>query len=462
MKIIEKIPPAVALVFFLYPVVAVLTFLMPGGEYQTMVVQGREVINPDSFEFIEKSPQGLFAVLIAPIKGFVRSANIIGFVFIVGGAFAIFSATGAADAGLGKAIELSAKRPSLRRATVPALTLLFSIAGASFGMSEEVLVFALLTVPAFIGLGYDAILGAAVPFLGAGVGFAGAPINPFTVGVAQGIAELPIFGGWEYRLIVWGVLTAVLILFLMRYAAKIEKNPEKSPMHGIETEYNKNSTEKTPELSGRRIAVLIALSATFAVLLYGVNAYGWYIEEISGLFLAFGILAAALGGVSVSDSAKAFLSGARDMIPAAMVIGFAKGLLVILEDGNTIDSILFYASNLVGESSAVVSAEAMLVFQSAVNFFIPSGSGQAALTMPILAPLSDALGVGRQTAVLAFQLGDGLSNFVIPTSGVTMGVLSIAGIPYDRWVKWIFPLMIVLFAIAAAAMIPPVLFFAWN
>jgi uncharacterized ion transporter superfamily protein YfcC len=339
---------------------------------------------------------------------------------------------------------------------------IFSIGGATFGMAEEVLVFVMITIPLARSMGYDNIVGVAIPFIGAGMGFAGAPFNPFTVGIAQGIAELPIFSGFEYRTFVWFIYTLSGILFVMWYANKIEKTPSASPIGTVSAEFEHDSENEDLTLTGRRKIVLLLFFAALAGIMIGALNYDWYIIELSGLFMLLGVLAAVVGGLSVSETVKSFTRGAQDLLMAALIIGFSKAILVIASDGKIIDTVLFSMSNAVGDFSPVFSAQVMFVVQGFINFFIPSGSGQAAITMPLMAPLADLLSVSRQTAILAYQFGDGLFNLVIPTSGVTMGLLTMARIPYNVWLKWIvwFMLSMILVSMILLA-IPASGFYMW-
>lgn len=459
-----KFPDTLTIVLVILVIFIALTWIIPAGEFDRTVKEGREIVVPGSYEQVAPEPQGIGAFLTAPIRGFIGAAQIIGFVFLVGGAFGIIHATGAINAGLNSIIEFSKKNPGSKSLIIPFVMLLFSLAGATFGMSEEVLVFIMITIPLALALGYDSIVGVAMPFIGAGAGFAGAFSNPFTIGIAQGIAEVPIFSGWEYRLVVWLILTTIAIAFVMIYARKIEKQPSRSSMQDIDKNRDMSAFNSGEEMhfSLRRRIVLIALALAIVLLVVGVNIWDWYINEISGIFIALGLLTAFIYRMQASKAVSGFLEGAKDMMTAAMVIGLTRGLLIVATDGKIIDTILHSISTAAEGVPAFVSVQIMFLFQGVLNFFIPSGSGQAALTMPIMAPLSDILGVTRQTAVLAFQLGDGLFNMIIPTSGVTMGILAIGKIPYERWVKWLFPLMLIFLAAALLLLVPPVLYFTWN
>ncbi len=463
MSLFKKFPDSVTLIMGILLVFILMTWIIPAGEFErTKNKDGREVVVPGTYQTVAASPQGPGAFFTAPIKGFISAAEIIAFVFLVGGAFSIVNKTGAVNAGLANIIRLSKRKPKYKRWVIPVLMVLFSLGGATFGMSEEVLVFILITIPLAIALGYDSIIGVAIPFVGAGVGFAGAFSNPFTIGVAQGIAEIPLFTGIEYRLVVWSIMTLIGVGFVMWYALRLEGDKTRSLVYKIDSERDINENDHENEvLTNSHRLVLLSFTVTIFLLIYGVTKWGWYIEEISGLFIGFGIAAAILGRLPVSSAVNAFIEGAKEMVLAALIIGLSKGLLVVASEGKIIDTILHYIATGAKQFSPVISAEIMFLFQSLLNFFIPSGSGQAALTMPIMAPLSDLLGVSRQTAVLAFQFGDGLSNLIIPTSGVTMGILSIAKIPYNIWLKWMLPLFLMLCLTAMLLLIPPLTLFSW-
>ncbi|UCD38715.1 MAG: putative basic amino acid antiporter YfcC, partial [Fidelibacterota bacterium] len=339
--------------------------------------------------------------------------------------------------------------------------LLFSLGGAVFGMSEETIPFVLIFVPLAMRLGYDSITGVAIPFVGAGAGFAGAFLNPFTVGVAQGIAEVPLFSGLSYRFVCWLVVTAAAIAYVMIYAAKVKAAPEKSPTHA-EDEEKRSSLEagQSDEFSGmtrQDKAVLLTFAAGMVVLVYGVLRHGWYIEEIAAVFLVTGLAVGIVGRLPAGIITESFLGGAKDLVGTALIIALARAILVVARDGHIVATILHSLSSVVEGFHPIISSQLMFGVQTVLNFFVPSGSGQAALTMPIMAPLSDLVGVTRQTAVLAFQFGDGFSNLIIPTSAVTMGVLTLGGIPWERWARWILPLEGIYLVIGCLLLIPPYL-----
>ncbi len=454
----KRLPDTLIIVFFILAVFAVLTYLVPAGEYNRIEKNGREVIDPDSFQYVESAPQGIFDLLKAPVKGFQSAAQIIAFILLVGGAFSVINKTGAIDAGLRNVVLYSKKHPKYKKWILPVLICLFSLAGATFGMSEEVLVFVLITIPLARALNYDVLVGVAIPFLGAGAGFAGAFANPFTIGIAQGIAELPPFSGIGYRLIVWVIFTLAANVFILRYCNLLDKGKQQLYI----TDLKIAAIDEQVVFNTPKKLILLSFLLAIVLLIVGVNKWGWYINEIAGLFIALAIVSALLGRLSAQSTIDSLVEGAKDLMPAALVVALSKGILILATDGKIIDTILFNLANLSAGMPNYVSVQVMFFVQSALNFFLPSGSGQAALTMPIMAPLSDLVGISRQTAVLAFQFGDGISNLIIPTSGVTMGILSIAKIPYEKWLKWVFPLILVFVILAMLLLLPPVLFFYYG
>ncbi len=460
-----KIPDTLILILIILCVFISLTWVIPAGEFDYGNFEGRKTAIPGTYHELERSPQGLVALFTAPIKGFVSAARIIGFCFLVGGAFGILIASGAINAGLFRVIRRGEKKRHMKQWILVLIMLFFSVSGATFGMSESVLVFIMITVPLAIAMGYDSIVGICISFLAAGVGFAGALTNPFTIGIAQGISEIALFSGWEYRLVIWLLLTTVAILFVLRYARKIEKDPRKSPVYEIDQQRDKAAfadSEKIPDFTLRRKMIILLLFLAILLLVIGSNVWKWYINEISAVFLGLGVMTAIVAGMKASHASRAFVDGARGMLMAALIIALSKGLLVVATDGKIIDTMLNGIAGATEKLPGIISAEMMFLFQGILNFFIPSGSGQAALAMPIMAPLADILGITRQTAVLCFQMGDGIFNMIIPTSGVTMGVLSIAEIPYQKWFKWVLPFTLLLIVLVFLILIPPMMLFDYQ
>lgn len=448
------------MIFIIVVVVACLTWFVPGGEYQRELVNGKTLVVPNSFSFAKSQPQGIGAVLTAPIKGFIQAAQIIVFCFIVGGAFNIIQTTGAVTVSVQKIAFTFSNRKSLQKFFIPTTMLLFSLGGTLFGMCEETMPFVLIFIPLALSLGYDSLVGTAIPFLGAAAGFAGAVFNPFTVGIAQGIAELPLYSGMEYRFFVWILSTIGMTAFVMIYANKIKKNPEKSPVFELDQARKRElklDTNAPAVITIYHKLVLLAFLVAMGLLLVGVLKFKWYIDEIAALFFGLGIVAGLLGKLSLNEITDSFKAGAKDMMGVALIIACARAILVVAVDGKILDVMLYSLASLISHFHPIVAAQAMFVTQGIINFFVHSGSGQAALTMPVMAPLADVIGISRQTAVLAFVFGEGWINPILPTSGVTMGILGLAGISWEKWAKWMLPIQIFFFILALLLLIPPVL-----
>lgn len=458
-----RLPNTFVLLFAILALIALATWLVPGGKYGTHLVDGKPLVDPASFQHVASNPQGLAALLKAPIKGFVEAAQVIGFVLIVGGAFAVLQRTDAIDTLIRSIVRTHAHSPLLRAAIIPVFVTMFSLGGATFGMNEEVIPFVLIFVPLALALGYDSVVGVSIPFLGSQVGFGAAFLNPFNVGIAQGIAGIPVFSGMPYRFVVWAAATAVTIAFLMWYAARVKRTPALSPTYVLDMARRKEhqqSAASSERMTGRHAAVLALFALTLGAMVVGVVKFDWFIDEIAALFLAMAIVVGIVGRLASDDWVGAFMQGVKDLAPTALVIALARGTMVLARDAHIIDTMLHALMPLVQSSHPVLAAHKMYLIQSVINFFIHSGSGQAALTMPIMAPLADLVGVTRQTAILAFQLGE-LSTPMIPTSGITVGVLALARIPWLTWAKWMVPLQLIYLVLALALLAPPCLM-QWN
>lgn len=437
------------LIFSLIVLSAVLTYIIPSGQYDRVEVNGRSVIQADSFQYIDANPVGLLDIFSSVHSGMVNGANTIFFVLIIGGTFGVFAATGALDAFIAM---ISRKMANREKLLIPVLMLFFAIAGALMGMSDEIIVYIAILVPLTIALGFDAMTGFAMVTIGASVGFTAAVMNPFTVGIAQGIAELPTFSGMGFRIIIFIVLYIAAAMYVYRYAVKVKKNPS----IGIYGKYKPGQantvTHSDERMSTSHKLVLMAFLVSYIILIFGVMKYGWYITEIAGLFFMFGLIMGIFGKLSPSKIADSFIAGAKDLLGGALIIGLAQAILVIFNTAGLMDTILYHASNLLSNVPGTLSAVGMFILQLFMNFFVPSGSGQAALTMPLMTPLSDMIGVTRQTAVLAFQFGDGIAKAIFPTGNI-IAALAVGGIAYGKWFKFFMPFFVIQFAIAIIALI---------
>ena len=433
-----RVPHTYVIIFALLVLCAVATWFVPGGQY----VQSPEGL---SYEVVPSVPQS-WQVFTAIYHGFVKQAGIIVFILVVGGAFWLLNATGAVSAGIGRFIARVGRRDKW---VLVGITLLFSLAGAIFGMSEETIPFVGMVVPLMLSLGYDAFMGMLIVYVAANVGFSAAFLNPFTVGIAQGMADLPLFSGMGYRIFCWAFLTVLLVVFVLVYARAQRLEVDK-----VDT----SSTSQT-SLSRRQAWILVVLGFTVVLLVVGVTVWDWYLAEITGLFLVMGIVSGLIAGFDSGRIADELIAGAKDILSAALVVGFASGIIVILQDGKVVDSILHAMQQGLDGQGPLASLSAMYGIQAVINFLIPSASAKAAVTIPIMAPFADMVGVSRQAMVLAFQFGDGFTNMLTPTSGVLMAALAMARIPYAKWVKWVWKPVLVLLALGlflllATALVP--------
>ena len=438
-----KMPHTYVILFSIVILAAIASYTLPAGVYDRSKdpATGRTLVNPASYHHVEQTPVSPFDLFKAIPRGMVAGADIVFFIFICGGAFTVIQATGAVNSGLSRFIM---KLRGYENLLIPLTMLLFSVFGFTMGMSEEVIVFIPIGVLLARALKYDDIVAVAMLSTGAAIGFASGLLNPFTVGVAQTIAELKMFSGLEFRIIGFVFLYLSGVIYTMNYAKKVKANPEYSYVY---EEMQKNKEvgilDESVQFTGVHQAVALVCLAFLGVMIYGVMKLEFFITELAAVFLAMGIVGGLVGRLGPNQIAMHFVAGCRDIVFGALVVGVARAILVVLQDGQIIDTIIHGLANGVSIFPKGLAAVGMFWVQSIINFFIPSGSGQAAATMPIMAPLADLLGITRQTAVLAFHYGDGFSNSIIPTSASLMGVLAMAHVPYEKWFRFIWPLMVI-------------------
>ena len=439
------------LVFCIMVAVAAFTWILPAGLYDRVEQAGRTYAVAGSYHAVERAPQGLMQILAAPIQGFTQCAEIIAFILVVGALFTIIERTGAVHALIRKISSFFATYPKYKKLFIPVCIFFFSLCGAMFGMEEETLIFIPIFIPLSLSLGYDTLVGMSIPFIGAFTGFSSAFVNPFTVGIAQSIAQLPMYSGWQFRLVVWFLFTSLVAGFFFWYGEKIRKNPTKSITYKMDLEkraelniVNEVSPEKSFRLSRPHKLVLLSFLAGMVALFYGVIRYQWYMLEIASVFLGSAILCAYTGKLTLNETTDAIIDGAKSMISVCILMALARSIVIIATDGHILDTILHTLTLSIGKLHPILAAQSMFVTQAMLNFFVPSGSGQAVLTMPIMIPLGDLVHVSRQVVILAYQFGDGWGNPMLPTAPVTMGALAIAGISYQVWVKWFLRLEVML------------------
>lgn len=518
----RQIPHTYVIVFYIILFCALLTWVVPGGRYQEAV--DAHGVKTMVYEPIDHQPQ-TWQIFSAFYQGFVDKADIIVFILIIGGAFWIVNDSKAFDMGTvsflrkARGIERYAlfRRLGVDNLLLLSIMLLFSVFGAVFGMSEETIAFCLVLVPMAISMGYDSITGVCMVFVAAALGFAGAILNPFTIGIAQGLAGIPLFSGIEYRLFCWLVINAFGFTWILRYAQKVKRNPKLSLVYDEDQYWRDLHEGQTFEVSyytpraawvcyvviglalvlysmaypttalrvGNEVVeglplvplltaafwlsswfclrktvqlfILNLLFFTIFFLVVGVMGYGWYIMEISALFFTLGIAAGIANGRTPNELVKLFLEGCKDILSAALVVGLAGGIIVVLQEGRIIDTILHQLAQGMDGLGKVASVGMMYLIQTLINLVIPSGSAKAALTMPIMAPFSDLIGLSKQATVMAFQFGDGFTNMLTPTSGVLIAVLGVSRIPYDKWFRWAWKFILALVILGFLLLIPTVL-----
>ena len=440
-----RFPDALVLIVALILLAQGAGCVLPAGEFER---DGARVV-PGTYHAVEAEPLPPLAFLTSIPAGLGAAQEIIFFVFLVGGVIGVVRATGAIDAAIGAAIARLGSRPAW---LIGGAVGLFALGASTVGMAEEYMPFVPVLVTMCLALRLDAVVAVGIIYVGAGVGYACAALNPFTVLIAQDIAGLPLTSGQGPRWVLLVVCGTVGVHHILRYAARIRADPAASLVADVD--YSDGFVLPADrQFNAQRWGVLAILGGGIGMFIWGVAARGWYLTELSAVFLAVGLLAAVAAGVAPNAVARAFLQGAAGMTATALLIGFARTIEVVLTDARVIDTIVHGLAQPLAALPAHAAALGMLAVQTAANLFIPSGSGQAYVTMPIMAPLADLTGVMRQTAVLAYQFGDGFTNMLIPTNALLMGMLALGRIPYQRWVAFVVPLLLKLYLVAAAALV---------
>ncbi|MGN0033299.1 MAG: YfcC family protein [Candidatus Limimorpha sp.] len=519
----RKVPHTFVIVFFIIIIAAVMTWVVRPGKYIDGTFYYEEDITSEMRSDFQPESQ-TWQVFAALYKGFVQQSGIIVFILIVGGSFWIMNKSRAVDMGVMSFLRFTHRLEGNRvigflginNIIIVLVMLLFSLFGAVFGMSEECIAFVIIVIPLAISMGYDSIVGLCMVYVAAHIGFAGAILNPFTIGIAQGIAGVPLFSGIGYRFFCWIVINVFGIAYVLCYARKIRREPRLSIMYDDDAYWRRGEMgegqhiecyvpksawvvficltvvmavfsmkyptttisigEKSavlpllPVLTGvfalsgflslRKTVhrfILLLLLYTVVFLVIGVMGYGWYLMEIASLFLAMGICSGIAMGRNASEIASLFVDGMKDILSAAVVVGLAGGIVIILQDGGIIDTILYGLSKSMSDFGKVASVEVMYGIQTVINIVMPSGSAKAAITMPVMAPFGDLIGVCRQAVVMAFQFGDGFTNMITPTSGVLIGALGVARIPYQKWFKWVWKFILMMIVVGGLLLIPTVL-----
>ena len=466
-----RFPTAFTILFALIAIVAALTWIIPAGQYERALNEalGQEAPVPGTYHEVESNPQGVFSVLLAPIMGlydpFTGVANAIDvavFVLIIGGFLLVVTKTGAIDAGIGGLLNVLEGREILM---IPILMVAFALGGTSYGMAEESLAFYALIIPVFIRAGYDSVTGIAVILLGAGIGTMGSTFNAFATVIASNAAGVPFTDGLMLRVIILVASLAAGIAFVMRYASRVKADPSRSVVADLRQDhidhFLKGETAEDgalPTLTRVRGIILILFALTFVIMLVGVISLGWWMGEMSALFFGMSLVVyvvAKFGHETAMDEptfVETFVNGARDLLGVALIIGVARGIVVIMDNGMITDTILNSLEGLFAGIGKIAFINTMLFVQVLLSFLVPSSSGLAVLSMPILAPLADFADVARPLVVTAYQSANGWVNLFNPTFAVVMGGLALGRVSYDRWLRFVWPLLLIIMVILVAAL----------
>ncbi len=524
----RKIPHTFVIIFTIIIIAAISSWFVQGGEYTRTVKvlpdgSSKNIILADSFTRVENQPQ-TWQIFSALFEGFVAKADIIVFILLIGGAFWIMNESKAIDVAILAFLNFTKRLEKIKiirklgvnNIIMTLIMIIFSLFGSVFGMSEETIAFIIIFVPLAISMGYDSIVGVCLCFFAAGLGFAGATLNPFTIGIAQGLSDVPLFSGIEYRVFCWFVITTIGIIFILRYAQKIKKDPTKSPVYENDQVWRDRKAEgtlevkyETPTSAWITFVLLLAIMVVYSIqytfstltigqakivipaipvitilfaitsiislrksvhffilnififtilyLIIGVMGYHWYVLEIATLFFVMGIASGIAMSYSPNRITELFITGVKDILSAALVVGLAGGIIIVLQNGKVIDPMLHSMADSMKDLGKYASLSIMYSIQTAINLIITSGSAKAALTMPIMAPFSDLIGVSRQATIMAYQFGDGFTNMITPTSAVLVGVLGVAKIPYEKWFKWVWPMILFFVLLGFLLLFPTIL-----
>ena len=459
-----KMPQAFTILIILTAVMALLTWVVPAGEYEKILTDSGSEPVAGTYSETARSGRGVSAVLQAPFSGFYDAADIAVFILMVGSFLGVMNMTGALEAGIFRVLHIMNGR---EKWMIPIIMTLFALGGTTFGMSEETIAFYALILPIFIAAGYDAVTAVAVIMLGAGIGVLGSTVNPFATGIASGFAGISMGDGMILRLAIFIVGLVITVIYVMRYAELVRKDPARSlvaDMRESNLKHFASPHDSAPALTGHRKAALALFAVTFIIMIYGVIPFddmgisvlpslGWWFPQLSALFLTMAVVTGLIYGLKEKEIIDGVVSGAAELLGVAFIIGISRGITVIMNDGMITDTILHAGESLLsGLGSAAFTLINYLVFIP-LSFLIPSTSGLATLSMPVLAPLADFAGVSRSLVITAFQSASGIVNMVTPTSAVVMGGLAIGRVPYDRWLKFVWKYLLIIFLLAGVMIV---------
>ena len=446
-------PNTYVIIILMMIVAVLLTWIIPSGEFERVKdeVSKQSIIIPGTFKYIENNPISFLQIPVYIMKGLAKASDIVFLVIIVGGAFNIIIETGMFQSFAGRLTKVFSNKEVL---IIPAFSTIFALACTTMGVNTFI-GFAPIAVIIARSIGYDAIVGVSMVALGGAIGFSTGTFNPFTTGVAESLAGLPIFSGLGYRFICLVAFLIVTNIYIIWYAKKVKANPESSVVYEMEQENKKIevSEKQHDKIEGKHYLVLLIVIACFVLLVYGSQNWKWKLQENAAMFIWMGVLSGFAYGFGPSKIAEEFTKGARKLVYGALMIGMANGISLILADGKILDTTVQYLGGLLVALPSYLQAAGMFLMQLLINGLITSGSGQAAATMPIMLPVADIIGMTKQTAVLAFNFGDGLSNYILPTSSALMGFIAMVGISYSNWMKFMWRLFLIWIVVGAVLVI---------
>ncbi|MBQ7795833.1 MAG: YfcC family protein [Lachnospiraceae bacterium] len=453
MKKQKKPLNSVALLFFMIIAAAILTYLIPAGSYERMEVEGRMVVDPDSFTWRESSPAGLLDIFVAVPSGMTEAANLLVLAMLIGGGMECVQASGALNIGISRVI----KKVGLARGNFILVVLfyIFAFLGGFLGFIEGALPFIPIAISIAIGLGYDSVVGVAIAMVGSIMGFACGPTNAYTVGVSQSIAGLPIYSGIELRLVVFAIVPLICLVYILNYAGRVKKNPTVSLVADVDVSdlaFDTSEFESQP-FTWKHGCILFTLIGSIASYVYGTVALGWGFAHLGAMFVIVGMISGGINGLGVNGTAETFLRGAKSMAEAGIVMGVAFGISWVLTEACILDTIVYYMAGMLAGLSPVVSIIALFVVVMFINLLIPSGSGKAVVVMPIILPIAQIVGIESQVAILAYQFGDGVTKMCTPLLGVLLLALGFGRVPFSKWAKFVFPLVGILVIVSCAVLV---------
>ncbi|KKO44708.1 short-chain fatty acid transporter [Arsukibacterium ikkense] len=452
-----KVPHTLTLLFAMMVIAMIATWIVPQGAFEMQTLDsGRQAVVPGTFTLIEdKNYMTPWQLLTAIPRAFASAQDVIFFVMILGGVLSIARATGTVDALIGRMLERFGEKPQI---LIFMVVFCFAMASSFIGTAGEYIPFVLILVALCKAMRLDAMTAVGMTVAGYGIGYGISAVNPFTLVIAQQIAELPILSGWPLRAAIF--LPFVLIGFhhVWSYSKKVLADPANSMVADLPCPLGDSNAVDYPKLALKHKLILGSFLATIAMVAYGIRIHGWYLYQLGACFIAWGLLTVIISRLEVDVAAKKFIDGAMELTTTAILIGVARGISLVMEDGQILHSLVHGMSLPLSYVGAEIAVVGMLIIQTLLNFFIPSGSGQAFVTMPLMVPLADLLEIPRQVAVLAYQFGDGFSNMIIPTNAILMGIIGIAGIPYGHWFRFCLPLILKLMLAAAVVLVLAVVF----